>query len=158
MLEPEFGFSSMLEPAHYSNIYFRACSSPLDARLFHTRCNTSYYSISIQKVGPCRCWYNSRAGITQERVLITHLRYLYESFVFFSHFWNLSIAESICFGLLSWIRPRICFNSSGIQRIRHRNSNSWKNHDANKQHGDIYLHSRNYRFVWVYILAIAENQ
>ena len=41
MLEPEFWFSSMLEPAQYSNIYFRACSSPLDARLFHTRCNTS---------------------------------------------------------------------------------------------------------------------
>ena len=41
MLEPEFGFSSMLEPARYSNVYFRACSSPLDARLFHTRCNTT---------------------------------------------------------------------------------------------------------------------
>ena len=40
MLEPEFWFSSMLEPAQYSNIYFRACSSPLDAQLFHTRCNT----------------------------------------------------------------------------------------------------------------------
>ena len=46
MLEPEFGFSSMLEPARCSNIYFRACSSPLDARLFHTRCNTSYIHLS----------------------------------------------------------------------------------------------------------------
>ena len=47
---------------------------------------------------------------------------------------------------------------SGIQWIRHRNSKSWKNHDANKQHGDVSLYSRNYFFVWVYILAIVENQ
>ena len=79
-------------------------------------------------------------------------------FVFFSHFWNLFISKSIRFGFLSWIWPRIQFNSSGIQWIRHRNSNSWKNHDGNKQHGDLHLHSRNYCFVWIHILAFAENQ
>ena len=41
MLELEFWFSSMLDPAQYSNFHFQACSSPLDARFFHTRCNTS---------------------------------------------------------------------------------------------------------------------
>ena len=49
MLEPEFWFSSMLEPAQYSNIHFRACSSPLDARLFHTRCNTRENCASQKK-------------------------------------------------------------------------------------------------------------
>ena len=83
---------------------------------------------------------------------------VFKSLVFFSHCWNLSIAKSLCFGLLLWIRPRISFNYSGIQWIRHRSSNFWKDHDANKQHGDIHFHSRNYCFVWVYILAIAENQ
>ena len=48
MLEPEFWFSSMLEPAQYSNIHFRACSSPLDARLFHTRCNTIAYTLATK--------------------------------------------------------------------------------------------------------------
>ena len=39
----------MLEPACYSNIYLRACSSLLDARLFHTRCNTnSYLSFQVE--------------------------------------------------------------------------------------------------------------